>query len=103
LKIAIIGSGIAGNTLAYHLHKEHEITVFEAQSHIGGHTHTHEVSHEGKQFNVDTGFIVFNDRNYPNFSALLTELKVDWQPSSMSFSVRCEKTGLEYNGTSLKS
>lgn len=103
MKIAIIGSGIAGNTLAYHLHKEHEITVFEAQSHIGGHTHTHEVSHEGKQFNVDTGFIVFNDRNYPNFSALLTELKVDWQPSSMSFSVRCEKTGLEYNGTSLNS
>jgi predicted NAD/FAD-binding protein len=103
LKIAIIGSGIAGNTLAYYLQKEHEITVFETEGHIGGHTHTHKISHEGREFNVDTGFIVFNDRNYPNFSALLDELKVEWQPSSMSFSVRCEKTGLEYNGTSLNS
>jgi predicted NAD/FAD-binding protein len=101
LKIAIIGSGIAGNTLAYHLYKEHEITVFEAESHIGGHTHTHHVTHEGRNYNVDTGFIVFNDRTYPNFIALLDELKVAWQPSDMSFSVRSEKTGLEYNGTSL--
>jgi uncharacterized protein len=103
LKIAIIGSGIAGNTLAYHLHQQHEITVFEAESHIGGHTHTHQVTHEGREFTVDTGFIVFNDRTYPNFIRLLDELKVKWQPSDMSFSVRCENTGLEYNGTSLNS
>lgn len=103
MKIAIIGSGIAGNTIAYHLNKQHEVTVFEAQSHIGGHTHTHTITHEGKEFNVDTGFIVFNDRTYPNFIALLDELKVAWQTSEMSFSVQSEKTGLEYNGTSLNS
>lgn len=101
MKIAIIGSGIAGNTIAYHLYKEHEITVFEANSHIGGHTHTHQVTHEGSEYNVDTGFIVFNDRTYPNFIALLDELKVAWQPSEMSFSVHCDDTKLEYNGTSL--
>ncbi len=103
MKIAIIGSGIAGNTIAYHLHKQHEITVYEANSHIGGHTHTHHITHEGRDYNVDTGFIVFNDRTYPNFIALLDELKVAWQPSEMSFSVRSEKTGLEYNGTSVNS
>lgn len=106
MKIAIIGSGIAGNTIAYHLYKQHDITVFEAESHIGGHTHTHHITHEGCDYNVDTGFIVFNDRTYPHFIALLEELKVAWQPSEMSFSVRCEtlysmKNGLEYNGTSL--
>jgi len=103
LKIAIIGSGIAGNTIAYHLNKQHDVTVFEAESHIGGHTHTHHIKHEGNEYNVDTGFIVFNDRTYPNFIALLDELKVDWQPSEMSFSVQCEETGLEYNGTNLNS
>lgn len=103
MKIAIIGSGIAGNTLAYHLHQKHDITVFEAESHIGGHTHTHQIVHEGKDYTVDTGFIVFNDRTYPNFIELLDELKVAWQPSEMSFSVRCEDRQLEYNGTSLNS
>lgn len=103
MKIAIIGSGIAGNTIAHHLHQHHDITVFEAESHIGGHTHTHNIRHEGQDIAVDTGFIVFNDRTYPNFIALLEELKVAWQPSSMSFSVRCEDTGLEYNGTTLNS
>ncbi len=101
MKIAIIGSGIAGNTIAHHLYKEHDITVFEAESHIGGHTHTHHIQYEGRNYNVDTGFIVFNDRTYPNFIALLDELKVAWQPSDMSFSVRSEKNGLEYNGTNL--
>lgn len=103
MKIAIIGSGIAGNTLAYYLHQQHEITVFEAERHIGGHTHTHDIRHEGQDISVDTGFIVFNDRTYPNFIALLEELNVAWRPSSMSFSVRCENIGLEYNGTSLNS
>lgn len=103
MKIAIIGSGIAGNTIAYHLHKTHEITVFEAGNHIGGHTHTHDIVVAGKQHAVDTGFIVFNDRTYPNFIALLDELGVEWQPSHMSFSVHCEKSGFEYNGTTLNS
>ncbi len=103
MKIAIIGSGIAGNTIAYLLHQQHDITVFEAESHIGGHTHTHQIQHEGRDMSVDTGFIVFNDRTYPNFIALLEALNVKWRNSSMSFSVRCEKTGLEYNGTTLNS
>lgn len=103
MKIAIIGSGIAGNTLAHHLYQQHDITVFESNSHIGGHTHTHDISFEGKKYSVDTGFIVFNDRTYPHFIEMLNKVGVKYQPSNMSFSVRCEKTGLEYNGTSLNS
>ncbi|WP_137718326.1 NAD(P)/FAD-dependent oxidoreductase [Methylobacillus flagellatus] len=103
MKIAIIGSGVSGNTLAWHLHQDHDITVFEAGSHIGGHTHTHDIEHFGQRYSVDTGFIVFNDRTYPNFIAMLEKLGVAWQDSHMSFSVRCEKTGLEYNGTTLNS
>ncbi len=101
MKIAIIGSGIAGNVAAYHLHREHDITVFEAGAHIGGHTHTHCVEHEGRRVSVDTGFIVFNERTYPRFMQLLRELDVEWQPGDMSFSVKCLASGLEYNGTSL--
>ena len=103
MKIAIIGSGIAGNTLAYHLHKEHDVTVFEANNYIGGHTHTHDIEVLGQPHRVDTGFIVFNDRTYPNFIQLLDEIQVDWQASNMSFSVRNEVSGLEYNGTSFNS
>jgi predicted NAD/FAD-binding protein len=101
MKIAIVGAGIAGNTAAYRLRREHEITVFEAADYVGGHTHTVDVAVGGQHFAVDTGFIVFNVRTYPQFSALLAELGVEWQPTSMSFSVSCERTGLEYNGTSL--
>ncbi|QJR13733.1 NAD(P)/FAD-dependent oxidoreductase [Usitatibacter palustris] len=101
MKIAIVGSGIAGNVAAHHLHRRHEITVFEAADHVGGHTHTHAVEQDGRRFAVDTGFIVFNDRTYPRFEALLAELGVATQASSMSFSVRDEASGLEYNGTSL--
>jgi len=103
MKIAIIGSGIAGNTLAHKLHPNHDITVFEANSYIGGHTHTHEIALMGHTHNVDTGFIVFNDRTYPNFIQLLEEVGVQWQNSDMSFSVRDEVSGLEYNGTTLNS
>jgi uncharacterized protein len=103
MKIAIIGSGIAGNTLAHHLYKTHDITVYEANSHIGGHTHTHDIEIDHQKYTVDTGFIVFNDRTYPEFIQLLEAHQVAWQPSNMSFSVRCEVTGLEYNGTTLNS
>lgn len=101
MKIAIIGSGVAGNVVAHRLHPSHDITVYEAASHVGGHTHTHSVVQAGRRYEVDTGFIVFNDRTYPNFVALLEELGVASQESSMSFSVRDETSGLEYNGTSL--
>jgi predicted NAD/FAD-binding protein len=98
IRIAVIGTGIAGNVAAWHLHREgHDIAVFEAGSHIGGHTHTHEIGGHA----IDTGFIVFNDRTYPHFTRLLDQLGVESQPSSMSFSVRNEEIGLEYNGTSL--
>jgi predicted NAD/FAD-binding protein len=103
MKIAIIGSGVSGNTLAWHLSKQHEITVFEADSHIGGHTHTHEIDAFGKQYNIDTGFIVYNDWTYPNFIQMLDKLGVETQSSNMSFSVHDESSGLEYNGTSLNS
>jgi predicted NAD/FAD-binding protein len=103
MKIAVIGSGISGNVAAYHLNKEHEITVFEANSYIGGHTHTHDIESNGKTYQVDSGFIVFNHKTYPNFIKLLAELGVQEQLSTMSFGVKCERTGLEYMGSTLNS
>ena len=103
MKIAIIGSGVSGNTLGWHLSKQHEVTVFEADGHIGGHTHTHEIDAFGKRYNIDTGFIVYNDWTYPNFIEMLNTLGVETQSSDMSFSVHDEASGLEYNGTSLNS
>ncbi len=103
MKIAIIGSGIAGLTAAWRLHRDHDITVFEANDYIGGHTATVDVDVQGRSYAIDTGFIVFNDWTYPNFIALLDELGVAWQPSNMSFSLSCERSGLEYNGTSVNS
>lgn len=101
MRIAIVGTGISGIVAAYLLHRDHEIHVFEAADYIGGHTNTVEVSLEGRGYAIDTGFIVFNDWTYPNFIALLQKLGVESQPSDMSFSVKCERTGLEYNGTNL--
>jgi len=101
MKIAIIGTGISGMLAAYLLSQDHEVTVFEANNYIGGHTHTINVELEGESYAVDTGFIVFNHRTYPNFIKLMERLGIASQPSFMSFSVKCEKTGLEYNGTSL--
>jgi predicted NAD/FAD-binding protein len=101
MRIGVIGSGVSGLVAAYRLCRDHDVTVFEADRYVGGHTHTVDVEAEGRSFAVDTGFIVFNDWTYPNFIALLHELQVPWQHSDMSFSVRCDKTRLEYNGTSL--
>lgn len=103
MRIAIIGAGISGLVSAYLLSREHEIVVYEANDYIGGHTHTIDVDAEGQTYPVDTGFIVFNEKTYPNFVKLLDQLGVAWQPSKMSFSMRCEKTGLEYSPTSLNS
>ncbi len=101
MKIAIIGTGISGMVAAWHLNQKHSITVFEANDYIGGHTHTVPVEKEGRSYAIDTGFIVFNERTYPNFCRLLDRLGVASQESEMSFSVKCERTGLEYCGTSL--
>jgi predicted NAD/FAD-binding protein len=101
MKIAIIGSGISGLTSAYLLSKKHTVHVYEAQDYIGGHVHTLPVFLNGINYEIDTGFIVFNNKNYPNFNKLLSQINVLSQPTTMSFSVKCESTGLEYNGTSI--
>jgi predicted NAD/FAD-binding protein len=96
MRIAIIGTGISGMTTAYLLSEDHEVVVYEANDYIGGHTNTADVSLNGQQYAVDTGFIVFNEKTYPNFVKLMRRLGVGWQNSVMSFSVQCEKTGLEF-------
>ncbi len=97
MRIAVIGAGVSGLVAAHLLHRTHEITVFEAGSYAGGHTNTVTVG----EHQVDTGFIVFNDRNYPRFVRLLAGLNVPWQPSDMSFSVSDERGDFEYSGSSL--
>ena len=101
MKIAIIGSGIAGNVVAYKLRQQHDITVFESGSYVGGHTNTVDVYEEDRQISVDTGFIVFNDRTYPNFISLLDEIGQASSQSEMSFSVQAQDGGVEYSGSSL--
>ena len=101
MRIAVIGTGISGMTAAALLHERHDVTVFEANDYVGGHTHTVEVEVGDERRAIDTGFIVFNDRTYPSFCRLLGQLGVASQPTEMSFSVRCDRSGLEYNGTSL--
>ncbi len=103
MKIAVIGSGISGLVSAHVLADKHEVHLFEAENRLGGHTHTHEVEVASGKYNVDTGFIVHNDRNYPNFVKLMSKLGIETQPSFMSFSVKVEENGLEYNGTSVNS
>src|SRR5690606_2021163 len=103
MKIAIVGSGIAGLTCAYLLQRRHDITVFEAGDWVGGHTHTVDVEIGGERHAIDTGFIVFNDWTYPNFIRLLTRLGVASQPTEMSFSVHDPASGSEYNGNNLNS
>ena len=103
MRIAVVGAGVAGLYAAWRLSATHEVTLFEAADYAGGHTNTVDVDFGGSRWSIDTGFIVFNDWTYPNFIAMLGELGVAWQPSDMSFSLRCERTGLEYNGTSINS
>ena len=101
MRIAVVGGGISGLTAAHVLSRAHDVDVFEAGSYAGGHTNTIDVAIGAERFAIDTGFIVFNEPNYPNFCQLLDQLDVASKPTSMSFSVRCDMTGLEYNGTSL--
>ncbi len=103
MKIAIIGSGISGLTSAYLLNRNHDITVFEANDYIGGHTHTHNIKIKDKEYAVDTGFIVYNERTYPNFIKLLDTLGVERQLSTMGFSVKSASEDYEYAGESLNS
>jgi predicted NAD/FAD-binding protein len=103
MRIAIVGSGISGLTSAWLLNRKHDITVFEAESWVGGHTHTVNVSVNGKTHAIDTGFIVFNDWTYPNFIRLLGKLGVAFKPTEMSFSVSDPDSHTEYNGNNLNS
>jgi uncharacterized protein len=100
MKIAIVGAGVSGLVVAHLLQSEHAVTVFEAAGYAGGHTNTVRVDTPNETHHVDTGFIVFNDRNYPNFERLLGRLGVASQPSSMTFSVSDGRGDFEYNGNS---
>jgi predicted NAD/FAD-binding protein len=100
MKIAVIGTGVSGLVAAYVLQRSHEVVVYEANDYIGGHTHTVDVDVQGVQLPVDTGFIVHNDRMYPNFKRLLELLDVERRPTSMSFSIKCERSGLEFGSYS---
>ena len=100
MRIAIVGGGVSCLVIAHLLARQHEIVLFEAGAHAGGHTNTVRVDTADETHQIDTGFIVFNDRNYPNFERLLDRLRVAWQPSDMSFSVADEHGAFEYNGAS---
>jgi predicted NAD/FAD-binding protein len=102
-RIAIIGTGISGLTCAHLLSENHDIQVFESNDYVGGHTATVDVEVKGKQYAIDTGFIVYNDWTYPNFIKLMKKLNVETQPTEMSFSVKNEQQKLEYNGNTLNS
>jgi predicted NAD/FAD-binding protein len=101
MKIAVVGAGIAGNGAAWLLSRKHEVVLYERETRLGGHTHTHRVELHGREYAVDTGFIVYNPRNYPLFSRLLSELGVYSQETTMGFSVQDARSGLEYNATNL--
>ena len=99
--IAIIGSGISGLSCAYHLHKNFNVTVFEKESRLGGHTDTHLFNIDNIDTPIDSGFIVFCRQYYPHFSTMLDDLKIESQTTDMSFSAFNRKTGLVYNATSI--
>ena len=100
-RIAVVGAGVAGLTAAWLLSARHRVTVYEAAGYAGGHTNTVDVTVDGVMAPVDTGFLVFNDRTYPNLIALFEALGVRWAESDMSFSVRADEENLEWCGSSL--
>ncbi|MFT6106162.1 MAG: putative NAD/FAD-binding protein [Rickettsiales bacterium] len=101
MKIAIIGSGISGLSSAWLLNKDHDITLFEKNDYLGGHSNTALIEYDSKKIAVDTGFIVFNFRTYPNLKAFFEVLKVPIQKSNMSFGIKDLDNGFEYSGDSL--
>ena len=100
-RIAIVGGGVAGIVAAHVLSRRHQVTLFEANDYLGGHTHTVGVAVAGEKYAIDTGFIVYNDRTYPLFEKFLAQLGVEGLPTEMSFAVSNRRSGLEYNGNSL--
>lgn len=103
MRIAVVGTGVSGLVAARRLQPHHDVTIFEADARLGGHANTVDVEVDGVAHAVDTGFIVYNEANYPGFAALLDELSVATQPTEMSFSVTDARTGLEYRGSNLNS
>jgi len=101
MKLAVVGGGISGLSCAWMLRQHFDVTVFESEARVGGHSNTVEFSLDDRTYQIDTGFIVYNDRTYPNFMELLRLLGVSGVPTEMSFAVRCDRTGIEYSGTSL--
>jgi len=101
LRVGVIGSGVSGLTAAHYLSRRHRVTLFESDSRLGGHVHTHDVAIGGRRLRVDTGFIVYNHRTYPCFVRLLAELGVRGRRSDMSFGVRCRRCRLEYSSRGL--
>ena len=101
MRIAVVGSGIAGLASAWLLSRKHEVTLFEANDYFGGHTHTHELEQAGKSYRIDSGFIVHNPAHYPLLTRMFAQLGVASQPTTMSFSVHSEASGLEYNASTL--
>ncbi|MFN7977762.1 MAG: FAD-dependent oxidoreductase [Vicinamibacterales bacterium] len=102
MRIAVIGAGVSGLTAAWTLAARHDILLFEREARLGGHAHTHDVAASGRVVPVDTGFMVFNERTYPNFVRMLDTLGVESRPSDMSFSVRCDRCDIEYSSVGLR-
>ena len=99
MRIAVVGSGVSGLSAAWLLAPEHEVTLYERNPSLGGHTHTVDVDWDGTPLAVDTGFIVYNEVNYPNLTEWFRLLAVETQDSDMSFAVSCDQGGFEYGGT----
>ncbi|MBK5103983.1 MAG: FAD-dependent oxidoreductase, partial [Burkholderiales bacterium] len=103
MRIAVIGSGIAGLSAAWLLARSHEVTLYEANDYLGGHTHSVDVTLEGISHAVDTGFLVFNHRTYPNLTAMFAHFDIETAPSEMSFGVSVGQGQIEWAGSSLAS
>ncbi|WP_425497592.1 NAD(P)/FAD-dependent oxidoreductase [Hoeflea ulvae] len=101
MKIAVIGSGISGASAAWALHGLHDVTVYEANKRAGGHTATVDIDYDGAAISVDTGFIVYNELNYPNLTALFAHLGVNTHDSDMSFALSLDHGKLEWGGDTL--